>query len=386
MTKSRIIILAIAVAVTLTFIAGCSTTENANADTERPDSSNETVSTEEKREIVFSDENITISVPEKYAALLYTDSLYSDDFFTVIANVYYKPEYHEPDAYTAQTCGGWMLTVQSTRESVMGMVSGAPTTYRYFIGDGDVTYLEERPLVEYYHCTQDNFNEYSAILEAIVVDFGNMQQVYAENDDVLLPPPYSDKSMDTATKFADYFVNMLNIEQDLTGNDCAMDSWRDLFDFVQNPIYRSGLSEVEYSENVYQFVVSGTKDEIVNTATVLINLQGDEPIYSCTYTRYYPYVLQTATKYVELLADGDVKQLAIWLSVDGGLAPSDDFIRQAERGLSSYDAFSLHDVTITGIRFDNEAQRFYCSFNDAQGVAFDIVLRFGDGLIMPVSP
>ena len=173
MTKSRILILAIIAIFVLISIVGCSTNTNENTGTVPPDKS-ETVSNEEKREIVYSDENVTITVPEKYAALLYTDSLYSDDFFTVIVNVYYKPEYHEPDAYSAQTSGGWMLTVQSTRESVIGMESGAPTTYKYFISDEDVIYMEERPLEEYYHCTQDSFDEYSAILESIVVDFGNL--------------------------------------------------------------------------------------------------------------------------------------------------------------------------------------------------------------------
>ena len=38
---------------------------------------------------------------------------------------------------------------------------------------------------------------------------------------------------------------------------------------------------------------------------------------------------------------------------------------------------------VEGIRFDNEAQRFYCGFEDAQGMPFDVALSFGDGLIMP---
>ena len=140
-------------------------------------------------------------------------------------------------------------------------------------------------------------------------------------------PPFNDKSIDTATAFADYFVNMLNIEQDPTGDDGAINSWRDLFDFGVAPIYRSGLSVIEYMDNVYQFIVSGVKRDAVNSATVWINLQGDEPFFYCSYTRYYPFVLQTASTYVTLLAEGNLRDLAVWLGVDGGPEPQDDFLQ-----------------------------------------------------------
>ena len=217
---------------------------------------------------------------------------------------------------------------------------------------------------------------------------GNASSTSEDNSDPPVqnhvePPLYSDHTIDTAVSFADYFVDMLNAGQDLIGDVGAMESWRDLFSFGQTPVYHSGLSEVEYSDNVYQFVVSGKKGEIVNSATVLINLQGDEPFYSCAYTRYYPYVSQTATTYVELLSAGDIEQLAIWLSVDGGQNPTEDFIEQARWGVLLYYDYGLHDVMITGIWFDNEAQRFYCGFEDSYGASFDIPLSFGDGLIMP---
>jgi len=66
---------------------------------------------------------------------------------------------------------------------------------------------------------------------------------------------------------------------------------------------------------VYQFDVFGY-GPTANSARVLINLQGDELFYFCAYTRYYPYALQTASHYVSLIEDGDVIQLARWLSVD----------------------------------------------------------------------
>jgi hypothetical protein len=162
-----------------------------------------------------------------------------------------------------------------------------------------------------------------------------------------------------------------------------MDSWRNLFDFGDIPIYRSDVSEVEYSENLYQFIVSGTKGETINSATVLVNLQGSEPSYFFSFIRYYPYASQTATKYIALLAEGDIKQLAIWLSVDGGPNPTDIFIQQAEWGILPYGSYDLRDAVITDIRFDNEAQRFYCGFRNVHGVTFNTTLSFGDGLIMP---
>ena len=211
----------------------------------------------------------------------------------------------------------------------------------------------------------------------------NNSRPSGDNNTTIQPPLFNDRSIETAITFADYFVLMLNEECDLTGDEGAINSWNDLFDFGQTPIYHSNISEVEHSENLYQFDVNGIKGQTVNSTRVLINLQGDEPFYFCAYTRYYPYVLQTASSYVSLMAEGDVNKLARWLSADGGPEPSNDFIRQAESGLSIYSTYDLHDVVITGIQFDNDAQRFFCNFKDAQGVQFEVALSFGDGLIGP---
>ena len=201
---------------------------------------------------------------------------------------------------------------------------------------------------------------------------------------VLLPPPFYDQTIDTATLFADYFVDMLNTERDLTGDEAAMDSWRCLFDFGQTPIYRSGLSALEYAENVFQFDVRGIKGETENNVTVLINLQGDEPFYFCSYTYYYPNARGAAMSYLELLADGDISRLAVWLGIDSGPEPLEEFIQQAEHGLSAYGSYDLHTAMIKDITFDNEARRFLCTVEDAQGNLFEISLSFGDGLIMPI--
>jgi hypothetical protein len=214
-------------------------------------------------------------------------------------------------------------------------------------------------------------------------DYAGYAIIDAPVQNYIEAPSYNDHSIDTATAFADYFVKMLNMEQDLTGDENAMDSWRDLFDFGDMQIYRSDISEDEYSENMYQFIVSGIKGETVNSATVLISFQRNEPYYICSYTRYYPYASRVATHYVALLAEGDIKQLAKWLSVDGGPDPSSDFIQQAKRGLLTYGSYNLRDAVITDIRFDNDAQRFHCTFKSVDSVSFDVTLIFGDGLIMP---
>jgi len=203
------------------------------------------------------------------------------------------------------------------------------------------------------------------------------------------PPEFADRTMETAELFADYFVNILNNGRDLTGNDGAMDSWRALFDFGKEPIYRGELSEIEsgedmYIENVYQFVVYGEKWGIGNSATVWVNFQGDEPWYYCSYTYYFPYARKVAEEYIARMANGDVKQLAVWLSVDGGPEPSEEFVVQAERGLSAYSSYDLSTATITAVIFDNEAQRFICEAADALGGKFEITLSFGDGLIGPI--
>jgi len=196
-------------------------------------------------------------------------------------------------------------------------------------------------------------------------------------------PPFNDKSIDTATAFADYFVAMLNTGHDLIYDEGAMDSWRDLFDFEQMPVYRGGLSAVEYSENMFQFDIHGAKAEKENSATVVINLQNDEPFYYSEYTYHYPNARTAAEYYLGLLAEGDVRQLAIWLSVDGGPHPVEEFVILAEQGLSIYGAYDLQSATVTGIDYDNKARRFICKVEDAQGGSFEILLSYGDGLIMP---
>ena len=199
-------------------------------------------------------------------------------------------------------------------------------------------------------------------------------------------PPLTGDPVKDSHELADAFVSALNDGRDLTGDESAMDSWRDLLDFGQMPVHSGGLYDVEFSENLYQFTVVGkTYDGDVVSVTVLINLQEQEPWFFCPYTRYYHYAEPTAANYLALLAEGDVKRLAIWLSVDGGPDPGDDFIQQAEWGLLEYGVYDLKSASVTAVRYDDEARRFICEVEDAQGGSFEIRLIYGDGLIMPVG-
>lgn len=66
---------------------------------------------EEERVAVYEGEEISITVPARYADLVRVDDIGSDNIFVVEANLYYVPDYTEDSA--PQTCGGWMLTVES---------------------------------------------------------------------------------------------------------------------------------------------------------------------------------------------------------------------------------------------------------------------------------
>ena len=62
---------------------------------------------------VYSDEEITITVPASYEDLVLVDNIGSDNMFVVTANLYYAPAYiASEDGCTPPLCGGWMLTVE----------------------------------------------------------------------------------------------------------------------------------------------------------------------------------------------------------------------------------------------------------------------------------
>lgn len=137
---------------------------------------NEANKEKEERSVLYSDGNITVTTAKKYTDLVYVDSLYSDNMFTVIANLYYKPDYEKSDDYTAQDCGGWMLSVVFCPKDMATTESGLPTIWTFRATDGNNIYMEERPTEKFYQCSPSNTKEYMAVLESIEVDYGSLSQ------------------------------------------------------------------------------------------------------------------------------------------------------------------------------------------------------------------
>jgi hypothetical protein len=134
---------------------------------------------------IFSDGTITISVSKEYAEQLYVDSLYSDDLITMIANIYYKPDYAASDDYTAQDCGGWIMSVISYPDDPMvnmsKMESGIGTEYKARATDGDRVYIEEYPIDGGYHYQKnpENTQIYNEILASLQIDYGGLDSYVA---------------------------------------------------------------------------------------------------------------------------------------------------------------------------------------------------------------
>lgn len=134
---------------------------------------------------IFSDGPITISVSQEYVDQLYVDSLYSDDMVTRIANIYYKPDYATSNEYTAQGCGGWIMSVISCPDDPMGdmshMESGIGTEYKARATDGKRVYMEEYPMDGEYHDREhpENAQIYNKILESLQIDYGDLDSYVA---------------------------------------------------------------------------------------------------------------------------------------------------------------------------------------------------------------
>ena len=245
---------------------------------------------------------------------------------------------------------------------------------------------DANPVADATPVTKDN-------LYGIVVKINSNTLTYDTEPDDPGPPPNYDKSIDTAKALADYFTTMLNLGRDLTGDENAMDSWQELFDAGNWPVTAVGLKETPDSENLYQFQLNGAYVDRYIDVTVYINMQEDEPWFFCPYTHYYPYVRPVAEAYLSLIAEGDVRELAAWLSVDGGPSPTDDFMRQAEWAITNYGSYDLSATRVESVAWvagvgsnDMEQRLFQCTVKDAKGNEIVVLLEYGDGLIRPVVP
>lgn len=121
------------------------------------------------RELLYKDEEILITVPEKYAHLVKMDGLYSDEQYTNKANFYYEPEYFEHRGYAAPLNGGWMLTISTTLPS-FAENTWAGHNSTYWTKDGTRVYVEQRP-TDSFNCTEANLAEFKAVMNSIQVEY-----------------------------------------------------------------------------------------------------------------------------------------------------------------------------------------------------------------------
>ena len=150
-------------------------------ETETPpaDETQETVDETDRVE-VYSDEEITITVPAAYADLVQVDTLGSDNLFAVSANLYYAPEYTQGEiSDTPSLSDGWMLTVeQTTALAAKGMEQSDSFFATCWTGDGQSIYYEDRPMAEK---LEQASPEFLAVLESIQVDYGDLTPVTEED-------------------------------------------------------------------------------------------------------------------------------------------------------------------------------------------------------------
>lgn len=129
---------------------------------------------------VYSDGEITITVPAAYADLVQVDALGSDNLFAVSANLYYAPEYTQGEmSDTPSLCSGWMLTVeQTTALAARGMAQSDSFFATCWTGDGRSIYYENRPMAEELEHASP---EFMAVLDSIQVDYGDLKPVTEED-------------------------------------------------------------------------------------------------------------------------------------------------------------------------------------------------------------
>lgn len=124
--------------------------------------------------VIFTNDEITITAPEKYAELIKVDDVGSDNMFTIAANLYYAPEYTANDNYAPMTNGGWMMSVQTTGyTSVISLYSNQEPgwTVHRWTGDGRWVYAEHRALPGEYKCSSENLAEFQAVMDSIEVSY-----------------------------------------------------------------------------------------------------------------------------------------------------------------------------------------------------------------------
>ena len=136
----------------------------------------------EERVAVYSDEEITITVPASYEDLVLVDNIGSDNMFVVTANLYYAPAYiASEDGCTPPLCGGWMLTVEwADSQYAASVYQDGETFYATcWRPDQQSVYMEQRPAAA--ELSADAPEEFLAVMESIEVDYGDLSPFTAED-------------------------------------------------------------------------------------------------------------------------------------------------------------------------------------------------------------
>ncbi|MEI3363989.1 MAG: hypothetical protein V8R75_16505 [Oscillospiraceae bacterium] len=129
----------------------------------------------EERVAVYSDEEITITVPASYRIWSLVDNIGSDNMFVVTANLYYAPAYiASEDGCTPPLCGGWMLTVEwADSQYAASVYQDGETFYATcWRPDQQSVYMEQRPAAA--ELPADAPEEFLAVMESIEVDYGDL--------------------------------------------------------------------------------------------------------------------------------------------------------------------------------------------------------------------
>ena len=136
----------------------------------------ESADSEEERVAVYEGEEITITVPARYAELVRVDDIGSDNIFVVEANLYYVPDYTEDS--TPQICGGWMLTVESLYPDIAAHTVDVGQCRAF---DGTFVYVENRPAEGQEKVEPSRLEEFRTVLASIEVDYGNLEPFTQED-------------------------------------------------------------------------------------------------------------------------------------------------------------------------------------------------------------
>lgn len=197
-------------------------------------------------------------------------------------------------------------------------------------------------------------------------------------DPAAIMAAYRSDPEDTAQKMSQLYVDALQSDLELTGNEGALEVLDPLFD--RETLTAENLRPAEFMPDTYEADLLGTGPKGQRRVTFLIVFQDDQPRYHNPLTYYGKQSRRTTEVYLDLLAQGDPEKLSKWLSIDGDGA---DFLEEASQLLSHYAAYDLSSYQILDFDYSAELQRFIYQIQDGKNQGFELLLLYGDGFVMP---